>query len=196
MVCYVKYAIRLWFYTASLNLIIILGRFMEIARRILNPRLLLVIWVIWDTSDLFLDQRTSFMCFVTEIRILFVSLEDISGSLASNLRRKRSIVRVDYLSHDWTPSSRKPLIRHSGAFARPSVTAMLTIAAQNCFGIRHRCFFSEICSLYLFLCNLWRPQIRSSGDWTSIQSPSASNAVWSKTVSGFANSCEKLSRNW
>jgi hypothetical protein len=47
------------------------------------------------------------MCFVTEISILFVSLEDISGSPTSNLRRKRSIARVDYLYNDWIrcPSS-------------------------------------------------------------------------------------------
>jgi hypothetical protein len=43
MVSYVEYAIKLWSYTASRNLIVILGRFMKIARPILNPRLLLVI---------------------------------------------------------------------------------------------------------------------------------------------------------
>jgi hypothetical protein len=37
------------------------------------------------------------MCFVAETQILFVCLEDTSGSLTSNLRGKRSIVRVDYL---------------------------------------------------------------------------------------------------
>jgi hypothetical protein len=98
MVCYVEYVIKLWSYTASHSLIIILGRFMEIVRPILNLRLPLVIWVIWDTSGLFLEQKTSSMCFLTEIRILFVYLEDSSGPLTSNLRRKRSIVRVDYLS--------------------------------------------------------------------------------------------------
>jgi hypothetical protein len=75
----------------------ILGRFMGIASPILNPRLLFVIWVIWDTSDLFAEQKTSFMCFVTETRILFVCLEDISGSFISNLRGQRSVVRIDYL---------------------------------------------------------------------------------------------------
>jgi hypothetical protein len=88
MVYSVEYAIKLWSYTAWRNLIIILGRFMEITRSILNPRLLLVIWVIWDPSDLFIEQETSSICFVTETRILFVCLEDISVSLTSNLRRK------------------------------------------------------------------------------------------------------------
>jgi hypothetical protein len=85
---HVKYAIKLWSYTASRTLIIILGRCMEIARAILNSRLLLVIWVIWDTSDLLVEQKNGFMCFITETRILFVCLEDISGSLISNLRVK------------------------------------------------------------------------------------------------------------
>jgi hypothetical protein len=54
----------------------------------LNPRLLPVIWVIWDTSDLCREQKTSSTCFVSDTRILFISLEDISGSLTSNLRGK------------------------------------------------------------------------------------------------------------
>jgi hypothetical protein len=37
------------------------------------------------------------MRFATETRILFVCLEDMSGSLTSNLRRKRPSVRVNYL---------------------------------------------------------------------------------------------------
>jgi hypothetical protein len=88
MVYYMGYAIKLWSDTASRNLIIILGRFMEIARPISNPRWLFMSWVIWDTSDFFVEQKTSSMCFVTETRILFVCLEDISGSLTSNLRGK------------------------------------------------------------------------------------------------------------
>jgi hypothetical protein len=47
-----------------------------------------MIWVMWDTSDLFVEQGINSMCFVAEIRILFISLEDISGSLISNLRGK------------------------------------------------------------------------------------------------------------
>jgi hypothetical protein len=61
---------------------------MEIARPILDPRLLLFIWVIWDTSDLFVEQKTLSMCFVTKTRILFVYIDDISGSLTSNLGGK------------------------------------------------------------------------------------------------------------
>jgi hypothetical protein len=99
MVCYVEHVTKLWSYTASRNMIVILGRFMEVARPILNPRLLLVIWVIWNTLDLFVEQKTNSMCFVTETRILFVCLEDISGSLTSDLRGKRFIVCVDYI---WT----------------------------------------------------------------------------------------------
>jgi hypothetical protein len=97
MVCYVENAINLWSYLASPNLIIILGKFLEVARPILDPRLLLVIWVKWNTSDLFVEKKTSSMPFVMETRILFVCLEDISGSLTSNLKGKRFIVRIDHL---------------------------------------------------------------------------------------------------
>jgi hypothetical protein len=43
------------------------------------------------------------MCFITETRILFVCPEDISRSLISNVRGKRSIVRVDYLWQERVP---------------------------------------------------------------------------------------------
>jgi hypothetical protein len=43
------------------------------------------------------------MCFVTEIRILFVSLEDISDSLTSNLRRKGLSYALTIFLHPGCP---------------------------------------------------------------------------------------------
>jgi hypothetical protein len=74
MVGYMEYAIKLWFYTASPNLIIILGIFLEIAKLILNLRLLLVIWVIWDDASLFLEQKTSSMSRKSEFHLFLLKI--------------------------------------------------------------------------------------------------------------------------
>jgi hypothetical protein len=65
---------------------------MERARSILNPKLLLVIWVIWDTSDFFVEHKTSSMCFVTETPILFyLFVSKISLALSPQIWEENSL---------------------------------------------------------------------------------------------------------
>jgi hypothetical protein len=58
------------------------------------------------------------MCFVAEIRILYVYLEDVSGSLASNSRRKRFVARVDCLFSTHIHRLAPIGAREMGAYAR------------------------------------------------------------------------------